>query len=494
MTGLHREMFTLIEDGRASEAQERCLTLLMERPLDIPANEMLVQAVKVTKDLEKFRLHARRVLESPGAAPIKVYSVLAGFAQHLLPAPENTSLAADLYGKARSHYRNIPWYYLIVGDLYLYGGDAERALAEYLRGLEEIDPKLFSDDNTSIYRYLLKRVANIYYEKGDLAGACGYFRKFRDLGAYNFFVTDCNRYADCLAEEGKYDEAAALLMDNLKKMPNKGKLRARLQDLLERFGDRLSRKYELPPTTRKPREGIPERVPVKTHVVTEKDDIVDVIGLYVKDVASPGDVIAVAESVAAIAEGRAVSVETIEPSSVATFLSRFVSDKTAPLGSPHGMQVAIDEVGIHRIFLGLFGGVYDKVVCRTAGKFLGALGLKDLAARMKDAQGSFYRIAGAQTALIDDMSGGMPPYDHHVIKGPRNPDGLARLIKKRLGLDACIVDANDMQRAWVVGASDGVDRKYLESVLSDNPAGNEDQQTPIVVVKLSTFRGNAPDR
>jgi hypothetical protein len=32
-------------------------------------------------------------------------------------------------------------------------------------------------------------------------------------------------------------------------------------------------------------------------------------------------------------------------------------------------------------------------------------------------------------------------------------------------------------------SSSGVNKKLLEEVLSDNPAGNEDQQTPIVIVR-----------
>jgi hypothetical protein len=88
-----------------------------------------------------------------------------------------------------------------------------------------------------------------------------------------------------------------------------------------------------------------------------------------------------------------------------------------------------------------------------------------------------------QAALVDDMSGGMPPYDHHVIKGPKDPDALARRVKARTGLDCCVVDANDKQIAWVIGASDGVDREFIETVLSDNPAGNEDQQTPIILIR-----------
>ena len=49
---------------------------------------------------------------------------------------------------------------------------------------------------------------------------------------------------------------------------------------------------------------------------------------------------------------------------------------------------------------------------------------------------------------------------------------------------ACaIVDANDLHKAKVLGASRGVDRAAVERALLDNPHGNGDEQTPIVVLK-----------
>ena len=46
-----------------------------------------------------------------------------------------------------------------------------------------------------------------------------------------------------------------------------------------------------------------------------------------------------------------------------------------------------------------------------------------------------------------------------------------------------MVDANHLSGAWVVGASEGVDRDWLTRVLADNPAGNEDEGTPVVLVR-----------
>ena len=37
--------------------------------------------------------------------------------------------------------------------------------------------------------------------------------------------------------------------------------------------------------------------------------------------------------------------------------------------------------------------------------------------------------------------------------------------------------------AGVVAASGGVDRRWLEAALNDNPAGNQDERTPVVIVR-----------
>ena len=95
-----------------------------------------------------------------------------------------------------------------------------------------------------------------------------------------------------------------------------------------------------------------------------------------------------------------------------------------------------------------------------------------------------FRPLTAQAALIDDVTGTMPPYDKHIVYGPRNPEKVVEDIRARLGcFGAAIVDANDLGRARIVGASAGLRPEKVEMALLDNPFGNASEKTPIVILK-----------
>jgi hypothetical protein len=106
-----------------------------------------------------------------------------------------------------------------------------------------------------------------------------------------------------------------------------------------------------------------------------------------------------------------------------------------------------------------------------------------VAGKLVRRRGWFYRVAGPGTAMIDDVAAAMPPHDHHVVFGPRDPRGLAGELARELGCGVAIVDANHLTGAWVVGASPGVDETWVRDALMDNPAGNEDEQTPVVILR-----------
>jgi hypothetical protein len=156
-----------------------------------------------------------------------------------------------------------------------------------------------------------------------------------------------------------------------------------------------------------------------------------------------------------------VPLELIKPGPLARLLSRFVGT-IGPLHSPEGMQGAIMEAGRARVLAGAAAGALGKLVRR---------------------RGWFYRVAGPGAAMIDDVAAAMPPHDHHIVFGPREPRQLATELARRLGCGVAIVDANHLTGAWVVGASPGVDAAWVEAALSDNPAGNEDERTPIVILR-----------
>jgi hypothetical protein len=52
-----------------------------------------------------------------------------------------------------------------------------------------------------------------------------------------------------------------------------------------------------------------------------------------------------------------------------------------------------------------------------------------------------------------------------------------------LGCGAAVVDANDLGKVEILGASAFLDRDLLTEAMRPNPQGNDDQQTPLVLVR-----------
>lgn len=206
------------------------------------------------------------------------------------------------------------------------------------------------------------------------------------------------------------------------------------------------------------------RYPVRTHLVTADDDAADVLRRYVGVV--PGDtrLVAVSERMVAITQGRAYPIRDITPGRLARVLERFV---TRPgygigLGSAETMELAIREVGAPRILLAAAASAVTK-----------PFGI----------HGVFYRLAGAQAKAIDGpTSYTIPPYNQAATLGPRDPDGAAQALSDALEAPLAIIDANDAGCA-VLGASRGVDRRFVERLFADNPLGQAREQTPICLVR-----------
>ena len=205
-----------------------------------------------------------------------------------------------------------------------------------------------------------------------------------------------------------------------------------------------------------------ERIPVPTRILTDKDDIIDSIAAYTKGKIGPDDLLCCAESVVAITQGRYVRPEDLKISRVAQFCCRFIPDYGS-LASPHGMQSLMDVEGKWRVAFALFAGFFGKLVGQS---------------------GLFYRWGGEQTALIDDVTGTMPPFDKCIVYGPAQPYDVVKKIKSRLGCyGAMIADVNDLNRSRVVGVTDGTDGLFAAKLLLDNPFGNASQKTPVCILK-----------
>lgn len=205
-----------------------------------------------------------------------------------------------------------------------------------------------------------------------------------------------------------------------------------------------------------------ELLPVKTRILTHRDNIVDAIESYAKGMLTDRDVICVAESVVAITQNRIVRPQELKPGFLARMMCYFVPQKGS-LSSCYGMQAAMNMEGEWRFFFAM--------LCGMAAKLIGKSGV-------------FYDLAGPQAALIDDVTGTMPPYDKHIVYGPADATGVAEQIRERLGCyGAVVADVNDLKRSLIVGATAGVDKAKVAYMLVHNPFGNASQKTPIVVIK-----------
>lgn len=205
-----------------------------------------------------------------------------------------------------------------------------------------------------------------------------------------------------------------------------------------------------------------EIIPIPTRILTGKDDIVDVVYEYTKGQIGKGDVITVAESVVAITQNLYIRPEDLKISKIAMFCSRFIPDYGS-LASPHGMESLMIKEGHLRVAGSLFLGFL--------GKLIGKSGL-------------FYKLAGYQAALVDDVTGTMPPFDKCIVYGPENTKNVVDSLKDKLGcFGAVIADVNDLKRSRIVDLTEGTDGDLVAKLLIDNPFGNASQKTPICIIK-----------
>lgn len=357
--------------------------------------------------------------------------------------------ALEVLRDAQRRHPGVPWYVLSISDALVEAGRSEEA-GPLLEQAAASGPPL--------RRHALKRLSRSALARGDRDGARRWFGELLELAPdYLVYASDYVTAGRLALDAGDRSEAEAIWLRGAGIYPRNDELRELLA--LE-FGDPGPRRDPNVEAVSEEAVGA-RRIPVRTPFITARTGLVGLVDQATAPLREPGDVLVLAESAAAAGQGRIVPLELVEAEPMAGLLSRFVG-KIGPLHSAQGMEGAIMEAGRPRVAAAAVAG--------AAGKLAGR-------------RGWFYRVAGEPTAMIDDVAAAMPPHDHHILFGPRDPDGLARQLRDAVGCEAAIVDANHLTGAWVVGATPGVDRAWLTAALADNPAGNEDEGTPVVLVR-----------
>ncbi len=209
-------------------------------------------------------------------------------------------------------------------------------------------------------------------------------------------------------------------------------------------------------------------IPVRTPLVRPGDDLPELVARCVRGIAGRDDVVCVSETAVAIAQGRSIPAEAIRPTALARLLAQRAG-AYATVNQPESMQLVMESAGTWKVLAAAAAG--------AAGRLIGR-------------HGDFYRILGPAIAEIDGYTGTMPPYERHIVLGPLEPGAAASRIADASGANAAVVDANDLEKVEILGASARVSAQAVRECLRGNPHGNSDQQTPVVVLKYRPAAGS----
>jgi F420-0:gamma-glutamyl ligase len=209
-----------------------------------------------------------------------------------------------------------------------------------------------------------------------------------------------------------------------------------------------------------------ERHPVQTHLIQIKEPLVPVFEQYAVPQLRAGDWLAVSEKFVTISQGRVIHQSVVHPGWLARLLVRGVTKHTDDVGysDPRKMQVAIMQAGRLRMVVAMIVGAATRLVGR---------------------HGDFYRVAGHRVSEIDGFNPAtVKPFDEFAMLGPEDPPRDAAEIASAIGFPVAIVDANNIN-VEVLGTSPGfpLDAEATREVLLDNPMGQGDERTPIIIVR-----------
>lgn len=208
------------------------------------------------------------------------------------------------------------------------------------------------------------------------------------------------------------------------------------------------------------------RYAIQTHYVQIGENYIDIMEKYVKPVYQEGDFISISEKIISLCQGRVIYKKDVKVSRLAKFLSKFAMSSDAGIGvdSPYKMQVAINLCGRFKV-------IYAAI---AAG--IGKLFRK---------RGIFYKIVGQEISGLDGFYGKVfPEYSEFGIRIPENPSKVCDEIYEKLGIKAMIVDANDLN-VEILGKCKALeyDDEKLAKIIKDNPAGQSQQLTPIILIR-----------
>lgn len=208
------------------------------------------------------------------------------------------------------------------------------------------------------------------------------------------------------------------------------------------------------------------RFPIKTHKIQFGENINDIVEKYVKPEFKEGDWIAISEKVVSVCQNNARHISTVKAGWLAKFIVKGVKKYPNDIGfsKPEKMQVAIENSGYIRAFFAMIFG--------AAGKLFGIRGI-------------FWIIMGHRSSEIDGFNpAAMYPYTEYAALPPKNPEKVCAEIEKRFGIPATIIDGNNIN-VEIIAKSPRLElpNSLIRKVLLDNPMGQNEEMTPVILIR-----------
>jgi hypothetical protein len=208
-----------------------------------------------------------------------------------------------------------------------------------------------------------------------------------------------------------------------------------------------------------------ERVAVRTRMVKFGDDLDALVGEYAKPLAKPGDWIALSEKVVSVCQNNVRHISTVKVSWLARLIVKGVKKYPEDIAWEHPakMQVAIDMAGYPRMLTALVVGGLTRLV---------------------GVHGVFWRIAGRVSEIDGFNPRAMWPYTEYAILPPKDPEKTGQRIEDQQGIPTSIIDGNNIDVKIIsVSRKLPVDAATARLILLDNPMGQDEELTPIILVR-----------
>ncbi|MBQ6706012.1 MAG: F420-0--gamma-glutamyl ligase [Clostridia bacterium] len=211
-----------------------------------------------------------------------------------------------------------------------------------------------------------------------------------------------------------------------------------------------------------------ERYGVKTHFIERGEDYEEVLRRYVSPLYQPGDIVTLGEKVISMCQNNTVEMSEVKLGFWAKFLSKFATHNNHGIGmdEPYKLQLAINMKGLPLILWAVF--------CGAVGRVFGKRGI-------------FYEIVGQDVAGIDGFysHSSFETYHTLAVLNPKEPRKVCENVYEHLGISCVLVDANDIA-VEILGKSPDLDSwsdDTLAELIRDNPAGQDDELTPFILVR-----------